>query len=216
MQRVFVPELLDTDQGTPEEIDASFQDLGRINRWFGGVHTSAGLLKDVARRTKNREFSVLDVAGARSQVVTSAAKAAGATVRVTILDRAASHLPNDNGVAGDALALPFADSSFDVVHSCLFLHHLTEEQTVRFLREALRVCRRAVLVNDLRRSRLHLAVVRLSAPILFSRITQNDSVASVMRGFEIDELRALFGNAGASSHCIERSLFFRMAGVLWK
>jgi ubiquinone/menaquinone biosynthesis C-methylase UbiE len=216
MQRVLVPELLDTDQGTPDEINASLADLDRINRWFGGVHTTARMLRQVAQRIGSRELSVIDVAGARSQVVACGAKAAGVGVKVTVLDRVASHLPDDNGVTGDALALPFADSSFDVVHCCLFLHHLSEEESIRFLREALRVSRRAVLVNDLRRSRIHLATVRLFTPILFSRITQNDSVASVMRAFQIDELRVIFQRSGASSVHIERTFFFRLAGVLWK
>jgi ubiquinone/menaquinone biosynthesis C-methylase UbiE len=216
MQRVLVPELLDANLGTSEEINASLRDLERINRWFGGVHTTARLLREVVRRTHKNVLSLLDIAGAQSQVVALAAKSAGVRVKVTVLDRAPSHLPARRGITADALALPFSDSSFDVAHCCLFLHHLTENEAQQFLQEALRVSRRAVLVNDLRRSPVHLAAVRFSAPLLFSRITQNDSVASVMRAFQVNELRTLFEKTGASSFDIERSFFFRMAGVLWK
>lgn len=216
MLRVLTPELLDSDQGTSDEINRSFRDLERINRWFGGVHTTARLLRQVIRRTQTSSISVLDVAGARSQVVARAAKSARTRVRVTVMDRVPSHLPQKHGIAGDAMGLPFADSSFDVVHCCLFLHHLSDVEAVQFLKEALRVSRTAVLVNDLRRSPVHLGIVRLSAPLLFSRITQNDSVASVMRSYKIDEVQTLFKESGASSFKIDGTFFFRFAGVLWK
>jgi hypothetical protein len=59
-------------------------------------------------------------------------------------------------------------------------------------------------------------IVRFSAPVLFSRITQHDSVASVKRAFQLEEVRELFRRTGVSSFQVERSFFFRLAGVLWK
>ena len=56
-------------------------------------------------------------------------------------------------MAGDALALPFRDASFDLVSCNLFAHHLSPQELVRFVDEALRVCRVAVLINDLVRHR---------------------------------------------------------------
>ena len=55
----------------------------------------------------------------------------------------------DRAVAGDALALPFRDASFDLLSSTLFAHHLSPQELVQFVDEALRVCRVAVLINDL-------------------------------------------------------------------
>ena len=54
-------------------------------------------------------------------------------------------------VVGDALAIPFPDASFDFVSSCLFMHHLSPDDAVRSINEALRVCRYGVLINDLDR-----------------------------------------------------------------
>ena len=71
-------------------------------------------------------------------------------------------------MAGDALALPFRNASFDLVSCNLFAHHLSSEQAIQFVNEALRTCRIAVLVNDLVRHRLHLALVYAGLP-LFSQ-----------------------------------------------
>ena len=39
MDRIVIPELLDTDAGTPREVEDSLADLKMINRYFGGHRT---------------------------------------------------------------------------------------------------------------------------------------------------------------------------------
>ena len=51
MERVVIPELLDDDAGSAAEVSASLADLGRINRWFGGVRVLSRLVEQVAERT---------------------------------------------------------------------------------------------------------------------------------------------------------------------
>src|SRR5258708_7333071 len=108
MRRVSVPELLDSDEGTPQEIADSLQDLRRINRFLGGYPTTRKLLQRVAARNNLANVSYLDVGGASG---------ADLPAEVTVLDCAASHLVNGDlrRVCGDAFRLPFADGSFDVV-----------------------------------------------------------------------------------------------------
>jgi ubiquinone/menaquinone biosynthesis C-methylase UbiE len=112
-------------------------------------------LRHVAAEFKGHGLTVLDVAAASSRVVKLAAERAGLSVEVTRLDRAATHFEGTAGIVGDALHLPFKDGAFDVVHSCLFLHHLRAPEAALFLQDSLRVARVAVLVDDLRRSQLH-------------------------------------------------------------
>jgi ubiquinone/menaquinone biosynthesis C-methylase UbiE len=215
MRRTLVAELLDTDAGSVDEVRASLRDLDRINRWFGGVHTTARMLRRVADDRQAERVSVLDVAAASSRVVDLAAQQAGVDVRVTRLDRAASHFQGQGGVVGDALRLPFQDGAFDVVHSCLFLHHLPAPEAALFLQDSLRVARHAVLVNDLRRSQWHWLSVKTASPILFSRITQHDGPASVQRAFTRAELAEIAEATGARWET-KSSFFFRFAMILWK
>src|SRR5207244_12149542 len=142
MRRRPTRELLDTDSGTPSEVAASLNDLRWFNRWFGGISTSSRLIEIVARATS--KLSVLEVAAGDGFVPKELQKRfSQIRLEVTLLDRAPSHLPRNNGmraVAGDALALPFHDSAFDLVSSSLFFHHLQPEQFVLFLRVAICFC----------------------------------------------------------------------------
>ena len=119
-------------------------------------------------------------------------------------------------VGGNALALPFQDSAFDIVSSSLFVHHLQPEQVVLFVREALRVCRVAVLINDLVRHPLHLAVAYAGVPLYRSRLTRNDAPASVRQAYTVNEMRNFLEKAEASRVEIHRQYFFRMGAIAWK
>ena len=70
MRRVVIPELLDTDSGTPEEVAESLRDLQWFNRWFGGISTSRKLIEGIAQATGRREFSLLEVAAGEGYVTT--------------------------------------------------------------------------------------------------------------------------------------------------
>jgi ubiquinone/menaquinone biosynthesis C-methylase UbiE len=217
MQRERVTEWLDSDQGAPHEVRASLRDLDRINRWFGGVHTTRKLLRKIAQSRRPQScYRVLDVAGATSRVVALAAQLERIDVDVVTMDLSSAHLSSRKAIVGNALALPFTDGSFDVVHCCLFLHHLSVEEASRFLQDALRIARIAVAVNDLRRTPGHLALVRATSPFLFSRITRHDAAASVRNAFDEREIRGLMSQAAASSFELERCFLYRMAGVLWR
>ena len=63
MKRVATAELLDTDSGTPAEVEASLGDLRRINRWFGGVATTEDMVERVARETKQSSLSLAGSCG---------------------------------------------------------------------------------------------------------------------------------------------------------
>jgi len=221
MKRVVVEELLDSDAGTPREVEGSLKDLRMFNSWFGGVHTMANLLRRVARQRGLKDISWVDVAGSEGYVATRTQKSlarSGITSRPVIMDRAPTHLANTHpAVCGDALALPFRDNSFDAVGCSLFLHHLEPAEIVRFAREGLRVARHAFLIHDLQRHPLHLALGYLGMPLYRSRITRHDALASVRRAYTVDEVRKMLAPVTAANN-IEINTFylFRMGVVVWK
>jgi ubiquinone/menaquinone biosynthesis C-methylase UbiE len=220
MKRVPQFELLDHDQGTPEEIAASLNDLRTINRNFGGIAATRWLLRHSMESASLKRASVLEVAAGDGYAIQEAVRKLPTTltVDVTLLDRRESHLSDGNGatVTGDALHLPFSDSSFDFVSCGLFVHHLPPDDVVRFVSEALRVARRALLINDLVRSRIHLALVYFGFPLFRSRITCQDAPASVRQAYTVSELRDLLRQASAARIEISRVFLYRMAAIAWK
>ena len=223
MQRVVTPELLDEDLGTPEEIRNTLLDLRGFNRNFGGFRSVNGLLRNVAARNRLQSLSFLDVAGGTGDVAECAQRTLGAEgcqVRAIVLDRAMSHMAGtDLGLeraAGDALRLPFATASVDVVGSNLFCHHLEPAELVSFFNEALRVARFAVIASDLRRN-LFLWVVAYVGRITYrSRLTRNDAPASVRRAYTMSEISALAKQTAAASFDIDPYYFQRLGLTLWK
>jgi ubiquinone/menaquinone biosynthesis C-methylase UbiE len=220
MKRVATTELLDNDSGTPAEVEASLGDLQRINRLFGGVATTADMVDRVARSTKRSSFSLLEVAAGSGYVPETARhrlERRGLHLQVTVLDRVPSHLSNGHpAVAGDALALPFRDASFDLVSCNLFAHHLSPQEVVKFVDEALRICRVAVLINDLVRHLLHMSLVYAGMPLYRSRLTRHDAPASVRQAYTTAEMKTLLAQSRAARVEIHRHYLFRMGVIVWK
>jgi ubiquinone/menaquinone biosynthesis C-methylase UbiE len=65
-----------------------------------------------------------------------------------MLEEARRQAPQATYVQGDALALPFADGSFERVFTGHFYGHLDREDRERFLREARRLARELVVVDS--------------------------------------------------------------------
>ena len=221
MRRTVIAELLDDDLGTPEEVAASLADLRGINARFGGVQTTARLLQRVATQSGLRELSVLEVAAGAGDLcldVQQFLAREGVQLRVVLLDRMWSHVDGRPlpAVCGDALRLPFRNDSFDVVSCSLFAHHLERDEVRGFAAGAIRVCRRALLINDLIRSPIHLALVYASLPLLRSRLTRHDAPASVRRAYTLQEMRdALRALPGVRLE-MSKHYLYRMGVLVWK
>src|ERR1700716_1832840 len=224
MQRVTIPELLDSDECPPEEVKCALRDLGRMNRWFGGVATTQALMERVARSTGKKRLSVLEVAAGFGEVrrlVSQRLARQGITLEFTFLDRMISHLSGKTqSVVGDAVRLPFREGSFDVVSCSLFAHHLDPEDLSRFVRDAARVSCCAVVINDLVRHPLHLALVYAGFPLMRCRVSRVDGLASVRGAYVPEEIRGIVA-AAFPDGCpprveIVRHYLFRMGVIVWK
>jgi hypothetical protein len=224
MKRVTIPEILDSDQCPPQEVECALRDLGRMNRWFGGVATTEVLIERVARSTGKNLLSVLEVAAGFGEVprlVGQRLARRGIKLDFTFLDRMRSHLNgNTQSVVGDAVALPFRDGAFDVVSCNLFAHHLNPEELSHFVKDAVRVSRCAVVINDLVRHPLHLALVYAGFPLMRSHVSRVDGVASVRGAYVPEEIRAIIASAFPAGSAMRVAIFrhylFRMGVTVWK
>jgi ubiquinone/menaquinone biosynthesis C-methylase UbiE len=222
MQRVNTPEILDSNDCPPAEVKASLLDLSDINRWFGGVATTRKLIERAAQATGKRHWTVLEVAAGFAEVPKRASEQLarkGITLEVTALDLSYSHLlPDSRSVVADALALPFPDNSFDLISCSLFAHHLEPSDLSRFASEALRVSRCAVLINDLVRHPMHLALVYAGFLLMRTYVSRRDGVASVRRAYVPGEIRQMLAPVVEPNGRIEisRHFLFRMGVILWK
>lgn len=189
--------------------EAALRDIDRLNAWFGGYWLTQ---RAIERLTGGAPSStVIDVGGGRGDFARRLARWArrrGRRVRVVVVDRDAAVTgqgPDVVAVRADATALPFREGAADVVTASLLLHHLDPDAAVRGLSEMRAAARRGVVVNDLLRTRVTVALVWL-ATRLFTRhrFARHDGPLSVRRAYAPDELRTLAEKAGIPRLAVRR------------
>jgi hypothetical protein len=193
---------------------ASLADIDRLNAWFGGYALTLREVRRVAAVVDTGDALVAaDVGGGHAALAVRLvewARAAHRAVRVIVIDRDAESLalarracrdyPEIRLVLADATALPLREGAADVVTSALTLHHLEPDAAVTSLREMAAASRRAVIVNDLLRTRLALGLVWLATRLLRCHpISRHDGPLSVRRAYSAAELSTLAEKAGITT-----------------
>ena len=210
-------ELLDGDLADTTTLDGNLRDLVRVNRRFGGTDMSLRALRSLVAAADAgdpgvRALRVLDVGTGAADIPLAIADASGpwrsvgvtaVDSRVEILDSARRVSPalahrDDLALAiADGRALPYPDGAFDVAHASLVLHHLGEDDAVRFLRELARVAGRGVVINDLQRGVLEwLGAWFVLHAMTRNRFTLHDGPLSVRRAYTRPEVGRLLRRAG--------------------
>lgn len=158
---------------------------------FLDVATGAGdLIIRLARRAAlasiNIQWHAVDISPVALHSASRAAEQAGIQLHTHRLDIHSSLLP----------------SGFDIAHCGLFLHHFDPPQVKLILRRMADAAR-TVIVQDLRRTRLGLAMAKVVPPLLTrSPIVHTDAVLSVRAAFTIEELRTIADSAGLTGASI--------------
>lgn len=194
------------------------------NALFGGTRAVMAELEEALRAMGTRSATLLDVGTGIGDIPARLRRAAArrgialATIGIEgseVLARAA-RAPELPTVRADALALPFADRSVDIVMCSQVLHHFDHDQGLVLLREMNRVARRWVIVSDIRRSWLAAAGIWLASfPLRFHPVSRHDGVVSVLRGFTGGELRDMTRAATGHAPRVRSHIGFR-ATAAWR
>ena len=214
-RRATDPEELDLGVSDAEALE-SLRDLRFVNRWLG----ARGRLREIViplLQSSGRP-RLLDVGCGSGDVGADLARAGSRPVMAVGLDIKPLHVgqapPVVRGVVGDVHALPFRERSFDVVLASLFLHHFDGPEPARVLASLYALCRRALVITDLRRARVPYTFGRLTFRWLFqSRVSVGDGLLSIRRAFTDDELRAAFREAGLPHATVRRAFPYRLLAV---
>jgi 2-polyprenyl-3-methyl-5-hydroxy-6-metoxy-1,4-benzoquinol methylase len=210
---VLEPEMMDQPDLDVRRHVHALDALGRAN---AVSRTAAALwpsIRAAALDTAPGQLHVLDIASGGGHLLLSLARHAarermgiewlGWDLSPVAIDYART-LASRRGVEGvrferaDALHDPMP-AGIDVVLCTLFLHHLTESDAVALLRRMREAARHAVVVSDLRRTRLGAAFTWAGCRMLSrSEIFRVDGMRSVAAAFSTDEARSLAAAAGLS------------------
>ena len=211
-------EILDLPDVDPQVVTRSLADVARANALFGGISSAMKEIEEALGEVPRRA-TLLDVGTGLGDIPCRArtfAAEKGIDLTTVGLDsvleltRASRHAVNI-AVCGNALHLPFADRSVDIVMCSQVLHHFIAADAARLLREMDRVARVRVVVSDLRRSWIAAAGLWLvSFPLGFHAVSRHDGVVSVLRGFTREELSDTVKDAIARKPVVHQHRGFRI------
>ena len=207
-------ELLDDSKAAPDLVRESLRNIARANWWFGGAAAVRyGLRQALAGPNRSGVVTLLDVGtglGDLPRMAVGWAARRGIVLRAIGLEphAVAARAARGGGmpaVRGDGATLPFGNRSVDLVLLSQVAHHFAPQAIVRLLRECARVARTAVIVADLRRSRLAAVAFPVAGRLLrFDRHTVQDGITSLRRGFTAGTLEALLVQAGLTARVARR------------
>ena len=198
-------EVLDDPGADPALVRAELSDLILLNRWFGGTRAVIRALLPLLPGAPNATCTLLDVGTGSGDIPRAVARAAarrGVEMIPIGLDRSplAARVAVRGGlptIVSDGGTLPLRSRSVDFVIASQVLHHLPADLAVGWIREFDRVARRAVVIADLRRTRVAMAAMwAVSFPLGLHPVTRHDAVVSLRRGYTVRELEALLRAAG--------------------
>jgi ubiquinone/menaquinone biosynthesis C-methylase UbiE len=220
-------ELLDRPDNSDSDVHENLRDIERLNWYFGGTRAVLSHLARLPGAHTAARLELLDIGTGGADIpraICRWARRRNVVLTIEALDRSEQVLaaarrwsagyPEIRFRQADAPPLPYSDRSFDFAISSQLLHHLTEAEGIRLLRDMGRVARRGVIVTDLVRSRRAYVSVALATRLLCtSRLTRHDAPVSVLRAYRPDEARRMAEEAGLANATISRHPWFRFALV---
>lgn len=217
-RRQLQPEVMDQPDLDASRHLAALRGLARINRLSGSVRILWPAIRTLAAANPSVPLRILDIASGAGDVPRGLARRGqhaslpidveGWDISPRAVDFARQAAQDANlpvrFEVHDALRDPFPEDR-DVLLSSLFLHHLDEEAAVALLRRMSQAARRAVLINDLVRSRAGLMLAHVATRLLtWSPVVHVDGPRSVEGAFTAEEALRLAERAGLQGATVER------------
>lgn len=203
----FGRETLDDPHADAALVTRIVRDLPRANRWLGGAAAvEYGIGRLVRTSDRGSTLTLIDIGTGAGDLPRVAARW-GARRGITIAPlgverlRCAAQLATRNGVptaVGVAETLPLRPRSVDIVLMSQTLHHFDRAGAMTLIGASMALARRGVVIADLSPFPLAGPGFRLAGLALgLHRVTIDDGVTSLRRGFTRASLAELCREAGA-------------------
>jgi 2-polyprenyl-3-methyl-5-hydroxy-6-metoxy-1,4-benzoquinol methylase len=202
-------EWMDLPSTSREEFVQALHDIRWVNKRLGGTAALLNGVLELLPRTYAGTFKILDLGTGSADIPLALARWARSQkhktnirFEITALDmhpiavETARHMTQDypeiEVTQGNALQLSYDNQSFDIVTSSMCMHHLSDADAGRLLREMARLGRLGFVINELERHPLAWLGIHLLGR--FTRkgaVFKHDAPLSVLRGFNRKELETL-------------------------
>jgi ubiquinone/menaquinone biosynthesis C-methylase UbiE len=200
-----VIEMMDRPQEVSQELRADLENLRRLNSYFGSYR----LIRSYLRRwcKPGQDIVLIDLCtgfGDIPRFIVSWCRAAGVAIRIIAVDSQPSTLQiaRENSATYPEIEYESADifefqETADLVFCSLALHHFSELDAIKILRQIDAMARRGALIADLERTDLGILGIDLLTALAFRELmTRFDARLSIRRSFSFQEMELLATEAG--------------------
>ncbi len=218
-------ELLDSENIPAKYLYQNLKELDIINHLLGGYKISFDALKNILK--KGNTYTLVDIGCGGGDTLKRIAQwnrlkhyslqLYGIDIKPVCIEYAHNNKPDNaiNFICDDYKNMHHHLPIIDIIHACLFCHHLKEEQLVELVKFAEE--RNATLViNDLERNALAYYLIKwITALFSKSYLVKNDAPLSVARGFKKKEWEHIMSLADVKKYSIKNKWAFRHQVIVY-
>lgn len=218
-------ELLDGDHIPEADLFLNLKELDTINHLLGGYNITFDALKKLVK--PGTPCNLVDIGcggGDTLKRINTWSRKKGNNIRlfgIDIKDICISYAKQNNRGNGIEFICDDYRHSFqhiphiDILHACLFCHHLSEEELVGLIRFSV-ANHTTLLINDLERNPIaYYAIKWLTRLFSGSYLVRNDAPLSVLRGFKKTEWLEIIQKAGAVHYSVKNKWAFRHQVIIY-
>jgi 2-polyprenyl-3-methyl-5-hydroxy-6-metoxy-1,4-benzoquinol methylase len=218
-------ELLDEDNIPSADLFQNLKELNTINTLLGGYHITFSALKKILQ-SKNT-YSLVDIGCGGGDTLKQINKWAkqnnqainlfGVDIKPVCIEYASKNIENENitFICDDYKNVFNHLKQVDVIHACLFCHHLTESELIELL-QFTEKNKTTLIINDLERNIVAYYAIKILTK-LFSKsyLVKNDAPLSVARGFKKQEWIDILVKAGVKNYSVKNKWAFRHEVIVY-
>lgn len=224
-QRSLEKELLDAEDIPAEDLYQNLKELDRINALLGGYNITFSALKKVTHPEKT--YTLMDIGCGGGDTLKRILQwqlrkklkldLMGIDLKPVCIEYATRHKPHPEiqFICDDYLNMFQHVPEVDIIHACLFCHHLDEQQLIELIQFALDK-KKVLIINDLERNGFaYWSIKILTALFSKSYLVKNDAPLSVARGFVKKEWLDIIKKAGAKHFSVKNKWAFRHEVIIY-
>ena len=229
-QRSSEIEIMDTFNGTTDQMEFILKDINRVNRFLGGYQITLDAVFQMISEESKKSYTILDMGCAEGTMIRKLAmearkreidlKLIGIDMNAQGLElarRYSQDFPEINFIQGDILQTDFSKMEIDLVMTTLTLHHFSNAGVLQFVDRFAQLASLGVVINDLHRSPLAYYLFKaFSFFFIRTTIAKKDGLLSIRRAFKKKELQAYAAQLPDVSHRIKWKWAFRYVWILKK
>lgn len=225
------PEIMDDFNMEGEELKDALDKISKINHFLGGNKLTLHGVKALIAKSHNlEEITIVDVGCGNGDMLRSLAdygKSADIPLKLIGIDannytinyanQLSTNYVNINYLCQDIYDNEFAMLKYDIVLCTLTLHHFNKEEILKLLKVFYDNAKIGIVINDLQRSAIAYRLFQLLCAVFqMNRMTREDGLTSILRGFKKKDLVAFSKELKFKKYKINWRWAFRYQWIITK